>query len=63
MIIFDNKLIDASIEEILSELQKEITNNKLRTFKRTTSGIRVPCPVHSDGQEKHESCYISDDGI
>ena len=63
MLVFGSKSINSDVESILSRLQLELTNGKLREFKRTSSGIRVPCPVHSGGMEQHPSCYIGDDGI
>lgn len=63
MILVDGKVFKVDIESILERLQQELTNGKLRTFKRKTSGISVPCPVHNGGMEKHPSCYINDDGI
>ena len=63
MILVGSKAIKSDVESILSRLQLELVNGKLRDFKRTSSGIRVPCPVHSGGMEQHPSCYIGDDGI
>lgn len=63
MIKLDNYLFDISIEDILNKLQTQLLNGKLSRFRRTSSGIKVQCPIHSSGKEEHESCYINDDGI
>ena len=59
----DNYILDTTIDEIIEDLQYTLRNGKLSTYKRTSSGIRIPCPHHSNGQERHESCYINDDGV
>lgn len=28
-------------------------------FKESSAGIKVPCPIHSNGHEKHPSCYLN----
>lgn len=63
MIQIGNRLVTEDIEEILKNIKSELTNGKLSSFRRTASGIRVTCPVHSDGKENNSSCYIDDDGI
>ena len=64
MIQIGNRLITEDIEEILKNIKSELTNGKLSSFRRTSSGIRVTCPVHSDGKENKDSCYINiDDGV
>lgn len=64
MIQIGNRLVTEDIEEILKNIKSELTNGKLSSIRRTASGIRVTCPVHSDGKENNSSCYIDiDDGI
>ena len=64
MIQIGNRLVTEDIEEILKNIKSELTNGKLSSFRRTSSGIRVTCPVHSDGKENNSSCYIDiDDGV
>lgn len=59
-IIINNKIIYASIENILKDLKNELTNDKLQTIQIRGSNIRVSCPEHKDGLEKHPSCGIYD---
>jgi len=59
----NNYIVKTDIEEILQKLRLVLTNGKLSNFRRTSSGISVPCPHHAGGQESHNSCYITDDGI
>lgn len=63
MLIVNNKTYNLSVEEVLDALKPEIVNGKLSRYKVTSSGINVPCPVHSGGLESHPSCYINDEGI
>ena len=60
-IIVDNYIIEEDLEHILTTLQSELLNGKLSSFKKTSSGYKVPCPHHADGKESHPSCYINDD--
>ena len=54
-----NKIITSSIESIIKMLQNQLTNGKLSHYKTTgTDDIIFPCPVHSDGLERHPSCTI-----
>jgi len=59
----NNYIVKTDIEEILQKLRLVLTNGKLSNFHRTPSGISVPCPHHAGGQESHNSCYITDDGV
>lgn len=63
MFQIENRLITADIEVILKKVKAELTNGKLSSFRRTSSGVKVTCPVHSEGKERNESCYISDEGM
>lgn len=63
MITIDNKVYNISMETLLDTLKLDITNGKLSSYKRTSSGINIPCPVHSNGLENHPSCFISDEGV
>lgn len=56
-LVIDNRVIDEDPFKILEDL-KRITG-KPAQFKASGSGIAVACPHHSDGYERHPSCYIN----
>lgn len=62
MLKIDNLSVNVEVIDILNQLKLNITNGKLSNYKITSSGISVPCPFHSDGHEKHNSCYINEQG-
>ena len=57
-LILDNYLIDAPIYDILVACKRELTNGKLSTIKDKGDWVSIPCPFHSDGKEKHNSCGV-----
>lgn len=62
MIILDNKVINASIIDILNELQKQLKINnidKLRSIKINGNNAQIPCPIHSNGKEKKPSAGVT----
>ena len=62
--VVGNKTIKTDVLSVLDRLRLELTNGKLRSYKKTSSGISVPCPVHSGGMEQHPSCFIGEeDGV
>lgn len=61
MIIINNKVINASIISILTELQSQLRYsgiNKLRTIKIVGNNAQIPCPIHSQGNEKKPSAGV-----
>lgn len=61
MIILNNKVINASVLNILTELQSQLKLNgidKLRTIKVTGNNAQIPCPIHSNGKEKKPSAGV-----
>lgn len=60
-----NKVIETDILEILQKIKKDSRTSLLRDIIPNPVEIKVTCPFHSDGKEKHPSCYIHrsyDDG-
>jgi len=54
-----NKLITEPIINILYQIQRELTNGKLKNIdNRNKSNILISCPSHKDGFEVHPSCRI-----
>lgn len=54
-----NKVITTPVEQILKQLKSELTNGKLRDIEpRNGQNIRVTCPHHKDGMERHPSCNV-----
>lgn len=54
-----NKVITTPVENIVKQLKSEITNGKLKDIEpRNGQNIKVTCPSHKDGFERHPSCYI-----
>lgn len=58
MITVDNYYIDEEIPKIVSDLKLCLTNGKLAFHTLTNAGYSVPCPVHKNGLERKNSCYI-----
>lgn len=61
-----NKIITASIIDILKQCKSELKNNKLKDIIDKGDNILVTCPAHKNGQENHPSCNIyavSDDKL
>lgn len=57
-LIIDGHLIDAPIDEILTNVKSQLTNGKLSYFKVKGNEIKVTCPHHGEGKEKNPDCYI-----
>ncbi len=53
-----NKVIDADILDIIYKIKRDSRTNLLRQVLPSKSEIKVSCPFHSEGMEKHPSCYI-----
>ena len=59
-IIVGNKaIVNTDIMSILYEIRSQLTNGKLADIKLRGGNISVTCPHHSNGKEKHASCYIN----
>lgn len=57
--IVGNKAIVTPIETILYQLQRELTNGKLKDIgQQKGQNIPVTCPCHKDGYERRPSCMI-----
>lgn len=56
--IVDNYSIDEPIYSILLKLRSELRNGKLRFIEQKGDQIKVTCPSHKSGLEKHSSCVI-----
>ena len=57
-LIVNNYLINAPIIEILKKLKSELSNGKLQRIVPKGDDVRVTCPFHKDGVERHESCGV-----
>ena len=57
-LIIRGHLIEAPIESIIQKLQSELTNGKLRSYKRVGDHVMTQCPEHSGGREAHASFGI-----
>lgn len=57
-LIINNHIINTPIIEILNKLKGELYNGKLAIIKEKGDNIRVTCPFHNDGMERHPSCGI-----
>ena len=54
-----NKVITTPVEQIVKQLKSELTNGLLKDIEpRNGQNIKVTCPKHKSGREKHPSCYI-----
>lgn len=62
-LVVDNYIIDKPIIDILYELQRSLTNGKLRDIRTNVDDIVVSCPHHSGGHEQRPdlNIYIGDD--
>lgn len=61
MIEVRHNLIDADVEDIISELKLQLSQNGYDRFyetKRTSDDLMVCCPFHKDGQERKPSMGI-----
>lgn len=58
-LVVKNHIIDASIEEILKCVKKELTNGKLKVIQSKGDQVKVTCPHHSSGLEKNADCYVN----
>lgn len=61
-LIINKKAIITPIDQILKQLQRELTNGKLKDigYPKGTN-IPVTCPSHKDGMERHPSCMVFTD--
>ena len=54
-----NKVITTPVEQIVKQLKSELTNGLLKDIEpRNGQNIKVTCPRHKDGHERHPSCYV-----
>lgn len=60
-LIIREYLIDTPIIEILEKCKQELNNGKLSRIEDKGTWVSVPCPIHSGGLEKHNSCGIISD--
>jgi len=58
-LIIRDRVITEDPLNILENIKSSVRNGKLYDFKLSGNGIAVPCPDHSDGQEKHFSCFLN----
>ena len=68
MLIVNNKIINANIIDIVTELKEQLWANKiykLKDIKPNGNNIQITCPNHKDGMEKKPSAGITieDNGI
>ena len=64
--VINNQIIEEPILAILLQVKKELNNGKLSRIVDKGDWISIPCPFHSNGMEKHNSCGVvvsSDEGI
>ena len=62
-LIVDGYIIEEPILNILYKLRSELTNGKLSVIEQKDEYVRVTCPFHSEGHERHPSCSVySGDG-
>ena len=57
----NNTIINADLETVLSELQRQLTINKIPYLQKTQDSgkdIMVQCPFHGNGQERRPSAGI-----
>jgi len=57
-LIINNKIIYTPIIDILQELKRESGGNYLSVIEDKGDYVRVTCPFHKDGQERHPSCSV-----
>ena len=54
-----NKVVVTPMEVILRRIRNQLTNGKLQIIeKQNKDNIKITCPVHKDGLERHPSCNI-----
>ena len=61
MIILNNKVINASVLDILKELRWQLVQNnidKLKVIKVNGNNAQITCPVHKDGKESKPSAGV-----
>lgn len=58
MIEVKNRLITASITDVLYSVKRELKNGKLKDITPKGNNIVITCPIHKDGRERKPSCYI-----
>lgn len=58
MIKIGNKIIRASVKDILEDIQKETKHEYLKTIKETSNYFMVTCPFHKNHQENKPSCGV-----
>lgn len=61
MIKVDNKIINATIETILKDIQQKTYHKYLKDIKVSGNSLMVNCPFHANGQEQHPSCGVISD--
>lgn len=61
------RILNASCEEVITELQRQLTINHIPYLQKTINGsrnIQVQCPYHGNGQERRPSAGIrKEDGL
>lgn len=57
-LIVDNYIIITPLMQILEKVRGELFNGKLNIIQDRKDNIRVTCPFHANGMEKHPSCDI-----
>lgn len=57
-LVINNKVIDASVYDILKQVHKETNGRYLNTIIDKGDNVFIQCPFHSDGKEKHPSCTV-----
>ena len=62
-LILENKIINEPIISILNKLKQDADWDVFDTIEDKNEYVRITCPFHSDGHEKHPSCsvYASED--
>ena len=65
--LIDGRILNASCEEVITELQRQLTINHISYLQKTINGsrnIQVQCPYHGNGQERRPSAGIrKEDGL
>ena len=62
MIILNNKVINASVLDILKELRWQLNQNdidKLKVIKVNGNNAQITCPVHKEGKESKPSAGVT----
>lgn len=58
MITINNIPLRETALNIILDVQRELTNGKLKDVIDGSEDIRVTCPFHNDGHEKTASCFV-----